>query len=197
MRKAKWIIYHDIGITTPGRRALAGGRDLLEQCALSKIEPITMPAFSFARSFSGFLLACLFAVPIAASAADPIRVTDPWARATVPGQKVAGAYMRIVSTVDAKLVAVSSPVAGSAEIHWMKMEDGTMRMRSIDALDLPAGQVVELAPGGYHVMLFGLKQALAAGDRIAITLDFETATGQKMQMPVSAEVRARDDPAKH
>lgn len=156
-----------------------------------------MPVSSFTRLFAGFLLGGLLLVTTAASAADPIRIADPWARATVPGQKVAGAYMRIVSAVDAKLVAVSSPVAGSAEIHWMKMEDGTMRMRSIDALELPAGQMVELAPGGYHVMLFGLKQALAAGDRIALTLDFETATGQKMQIPVSAEVRARDDPAKH
>jgi copper(I)-binding protein len=156
-----------------------------------------MPVSFLTRPAAGFLLGCLLSVATTASVADPIRITDPWARATVPGQKVAGAYMRIISTVDAKLLAVSSPVAGSAEIHWMKMEDGTMRMRSIDALELPAGQVVELAPGGYHVMLFGLKQALNAGDRIALTLDFETAAGQKMQMPVSAEVRARDDPAKH
>lgn len=143
------------------------------------------------RSLGRLLPIALLGIASAVAAADTVQVTDAWARATVPGQKVAGAYMRIVSAVDARLVGVASPVAGSAEVHWMKMEDGTMRMRAIDALDLPAGQVVELAPGGYHIMLFRLKQPLDAGERVALTLDFETAAGKKLQVPVSAEVRAR------
>ena len=143
------------------------------------------------RSLSRLLPIGLFWVVSAVAAADAVQVTDAWARATVPGQKVAGAYMQIVSAVDARLVGVASPVAGSAEVHWMTMEGGTMRMRAIDALELPAGQVVELAPGGYHVMLFQLKQPLVAGERVALTLDFETAAGQKLQVPVSAEIRAR------
>jgi periplasmic copper chaperone A len=143
------------------------------------------------RSLSRLLPIALLGIASAVAAADTVQVTDAWARATVPGQKVAGAYMRIVSAVDVRLVGVASPVAGSAEVHWMKMEDGTMRMRAIDALDLPAGQVVELAPGGYHIMLFRLKQPLDAGERVALTLDFETAAGKKLQVPVSAEVRAR------
>lgn len=147
--------------------------------------------FSRFRSLARLLPVGLLWIATAATAAEPVQVTDAWARATVPGQKVAGAYMQIKSAVDAKLVGVTSPVAGSAEVHWMKMEDGTMRMRAIDALDLPAGQVVELAPGGYHIMLFRLKQPLDAGERVALTLDFETAAGKKLQVPVSAEVRAR------
>lgn len=143
------------------------------------------------RFLGGLLPACLFWAASAATAADVVQVTEAWARATVPGQKVAGAYMQIRSAVDARLVGVASPVAGSAEVHWMKMEDGTMRMRAIDALDLPAGKAVELAPGGYHVMLFRLKQPLVAGERVALTLEFETAAGGKLQVPVSAEVRAR------
>ena len=147
--------------------------------------------FSRFRSLGRLLPIGLFWIASAVAAADTVQVTAAWARATVPGQKVAGAYMQIVSEVDARLVGVTSPVAGSAEVHWMTMEGGTMRMRAIDALDLPAGKVVELAPGGYHVMLFQLKQPLTAGERIALTLDFETAAGQKLQVPVSAEVRAR------
>lgn len=147
--------------------------------------------FSRFRSLGRLLPVGLLWIATAATAAEPVQVTDAWARATVPGQKVAGAYMQIKSAVDAKLVGVTSPVAGSAEVHWMKMEDGTMRMRAIDALDLPAGKAVELAPGGYHIMLFRLKQPLVAGERVALTLEFETATGEKLQVPVNAEVRAR------
>lgn len=150
--------------------------------------PHLFPRF---RSVSRLLPISLFWIASAVMAADAVQVTDAWARATVPGQKVAGAYMQIVSAVDAKLVGVGSPVAGSAEVHWMKMEGGIMRMRAIDALDLPAGEVVELAPGGYHIMLFGLKQPLTAGERLALTLEFETSAGGKLQVPVSAEIRAR------
>jgi len=86
---------------------------------------------------------------------------------------------------------VASTFAGSAEVHWMTMEGGTMRMRPIDALELPAGQMVELAPGGYHIMLFRLRQPLSAGERLELTLELETAAGGKLQVPVSAEIRAR------
>lgn len=147
--------------------------------------------FSRFRSQGRLLPVALLWIATAATAAEPVQVTEAWARATVPGQKVAGAYMQIKSAVDAKLVGVASQVAGSAEVHWMKMEDGTMRMRAIDALDLPAGKAVELAPGGYHIMLFRLKQPLVAGERVALTLEFETAAGEKLQVQVSAEIRAR------
>lgn len=147
--------------------------------------------FSRFRSLGRLLPIGLLWIATAASAADGVQVTEAWARATVPGQKVAGAYMQIKSAMDARLVGVASPVAGSAEVHWMKMEDGTMRMRAIDALDLPAGKAVELAPGGYHIMLFQLKQPLVAGERVALTLEFETSAGEKLQVPVSAEIRAR------
>jgi hypothetical protein len=89
-------------------------------------------------------------IPSAAPAADAIRVIDPWARATAPGQKVGGVFMEIVSPRDARLTGVASPVAGVAEVHSMTMDGGTMRMRAVEALDLPAGRPVKLAPGGYH-----------------------------------------------
>lgn len=129
-------------------------------------------------------------------AADPIHVNDPWVRATVPGQKVAGAYMEIVADSAAKLVGVSSPLAGSAEVHSMKMENGTMRMRRIEVLELPAGKPVKLAPGGFHVMLFDLKQPLSPGDKVPLTLVFESG-GRQQKIAVTAEVRGRDDKAQH
>jgi hypothetical protein len=127
-----------------------------------------------------------------AHAAGEVRVTDAWARATAPGQKVAGIYLNIVSDADARLTAVESSVAGAAELHRMRMDDGTMRMRQVEAIDLPAGQTVALKPGDYHVMLFELKKALVPGERVPITLTVIDAKGAKRRLEVSARVRNLD-----
>lgn len=128
--------------------------------------------------------------PAVALSADAIRVIDPWARATVPGQKVGGVYMVIVSPRDARLAGVSSPAAGAAELHSMTMDGGTMRMRAVEALDLPAGTPVKLAPGGYHVMLFDLKKPLVAGQKVPLTLVIEETGKRAYRIAVSAIVRA-------
>ena len=132
-------------------------------------------------------------VPSAAPAADAIRVIDPWARATVPGQKVGAVYLEIVSPREARLTGVASPVAGAAEVHSMTMEGGTMKMRAVEALDLPAGRPVKLAPGGYHVMLFDLKKPLVAGAKVPLTLVIEDAGKRTHRVAVSAIVRSRDE----
>jgi copper(I)-binding protein len=128
----------------------------------------------------------------AAPAAEIIRVIDPWARATLPGQKVGGVYMEIISPRDARLTGVTSPVASAAEVHSMTLEGGTMKMRGVKALDLPAGTPVKLAPGGYHVMLFDLKKPLVAGEKVPLTLRIEEAGKRTHKIAVSAIVRAAD-----
>jgi len=135
--------------------------------------------------------------PAAAPAADAIRVLDPWVRATLPGQKVGGVYMEIVSSRDARLVGVSSPAAGSAEVHSMTMDGGTMRMRAVEALDLPAGTPVKLAPGGYHVMLFDLKKPLVAGQKVPLTLVIEETGKRAHRITVNAIVRAGEHDGQH
>ncbi len=135
-------------------------------------------------------LIAIAVLPYAAPAADAIRVIDPWARATVPGQKVGGVYMEIVSPHDARLVGVSSPAAGAAEVHSMTMDGGTMRMRAVEALDLPAGTTVKLAPGGFHVMLFDLKTPLVAGQKVPLTLVIEKTGKRARRITVDAIVRA-------
>ena len=98
-------------------------------------------------------------------------VQDPWVRGTVAGQKATGAFMQITSAQGGKLLAISSPAAGVAEIHEMKMEGSTMQMRALPGgLDLPAGSAVALKPGGYHVMLLDLKAPLKAGDTVDLQL---------------------------
>jgi hypothetical protein len=144
------------------------------------------------RGIACLSLIAAAAVPAAAPAADAIRVIDPWARATVPGQKVGGVYMEIVSPRDARLTGVASPLAGAAEVHSMTMDGGTMKMRVVDALDLPAGRPVKLAPGGYHVMLFDLKKPLVAGKKVPLTLIIEDAGKRTHKIAVTAIVRSGD-----
>src|SRR5690606_21102671 len=87
-----------------------------------------------------------------------IDVGNPWVRATVAQQKATGAFMQLTARADTRLVAAQSPVAGVVEIHEMVMDRDVMKMRAMPAgLALPAGQTVELKPGGYHVMLLDLK----------------------------------------
>ncbi len=93
-------------------------------------------------------------------------VQDAWVRATVPQQKATGAFMKITAARPMKLVGVKSPAAPVAEIHEMRLQDNVMKMRPVDKLDLPAGQAVELKPGGYHVMLMDLAKPVKAGDTV-------------------------------
>lgn len=117
-------------------------------------------------------------------------VKDAWVRGTVPQQKATGAFMQVTSTQGGKLVSASSPVAGVVEIHEMAMEGNVMKMRAIPGLDLPAGKAVELKPGGYHVMLMDLKQALKTGETVPVTLVVEGKDGKKESIEVKAPVKA-------
>jgi hypothetical protein len=135
------------------------------------------------------LAAAAVALSIGFPAAAQVTVADAWIRGTVAQQSGTGAFMRITSVQPARLVQASSPVAGVVEIHEMTMQGDVMRMRAIDALDLPAGRTVELAPGGLHVMLMDLKRPLHEGDIVPITLVIERG-GQSEKVELSAPVRA-------
>ncbi|MFO6420630.1 copper chaperone PCu(A)C [Hylemonella sp. W303a] len=132
-------------------------------------------------------------VAIAASGvlhAQTVDVKDAWARATVQGQKASGAFMKLTAKEGTRLVGAVSPVAGVVEVHEMKMEGDVMKMRAIAGLDLPAGQTVELKPGGYHVMLMDLKSALRADQTIPVTLLFKNAQGKESRQELQVPVRA-------
>ncbi len=117
-----------------------------------------------------------------------VTVKDPWARATVPAAKSSGAFMQLLSNQDVRLVGVTSPVAGSAELHQMSMQDNRMSMAPVAAIDLPAGKPVALASGGYHIMLMQLKRQLKEGETVPVTLVFEkkdkTRDNVEVQVPV-------------
>lgn len=137
--------------------------------------------------FSAFA-ALLLSLAGAAAYAE-VTVADAWARATVPQQKASGAFMTLTASTDTRLIGVSSPAAGVAEIHEMKMDGNVMKMSPIEALELPAGQAVELRPGGHHLMLMQLSKPLEAGTTIPVTLTFEDADGQRSTVEVEVPVK--------
>ena len=118
-----------------------------------------------------------------------VTVKDPWVRATVPAQKATGAFMQITSAQDARLVEVSSTVAGIVEVHEMVMEKDIMKMRGVASLDLPAGKSVELKPGGYHIMLMDLKQQMKEGATVPVTLVIEGKDKKRSTIEVKAPVK--------
>jgi len=130
------------------------------------------------------LLAAIGAAPVWAQ----VKIDNAWARATVQGQKATGAFMTFTAAQTTRLVAVSTPVAGVAEIHEMKMDSGVMKMRAVPGLDLPANQAVELKPGGYHLMLMDLKAPLAKDASVALTLTFKDAKGVESRQQVNVPV---------
>ena len=131
-----------------------------------------------------------------------IEVKDAWVRTTVPGQRSTGAFMTITAKENAKLVSISTPVAGVAEVHEMKLDGDVMRMRAVPGgVDLPAGKAVALVPGGYHVMLMDLKAALPKDSTIPMTLVFKDAEGVEsrleLKLPVATTVPAGMAEHKH
>lgn len=121
----------------------------------------------------------------------PVDVRDAWARSTVEGQRSTGVYARLTAGAGARLVGASSPWAETVEVHEMKMVGDVMRMRALDAgLDLPPGESVDLQPGGFHVMVTGLRRALPEGTALPLTLRFVDRDGRPGELSVQVPVRA-------
>lgn len=123
-----------------------------------------------------------------------VEVSAAWARPSAMAMDMGGggmgngaAYMVLRNTGSQpdKLVSAAGDVAGAIELHTMTDNNGVMEMRQVDGIDLPVGEQVELRPGGFHVMLIGLKSELKPGDRIPLTLTFQNAG----TVDVVAEVR--------
>jgi hypothetical protein len=106
-----------------------------------------------------------------------LKIENPQARSTVPAQKMSGGFLKIENdgTSADKLIAASSSVSKSMELHTMIMDNNVMRMREVKSIDLPAKSKVELRPGGLHLMFIDLNKQLKAGDIIPVKLKFEKA----------------------
>jgi periplasmic copper chaperone A len=139
----------------------------------------------------GFLLITLLVS--CTQAENGVKISNAWVRATAPGQEVGAAYMTLQSPSDTVLIKTESSAAGSVEIHSMTMNNGVMQMRKMDTLPLAAGKPVELAPSGFHLMLFDLKKPLKAGEQVEFTLHLKDSAGKASTMKLSVPIKASSD----
>jgi copper(I)-binding protein len=118
---------------------------------------------------------------------NAIKIEDAYTRATVPGQQVAGGFMKIENKGAAdQLISASSPVAGEVQLHEMAMDGNVMKMRQVKDIAVPAGGAVELKPGGLHLMFMNIKAPLTAGETVPVKLKFAKAGEVEVKMPVNA-----------
>ncbi|MBS0222424.1 MAG: copper chaperone PCu(A)C [Proteobacteria bacterium] len=138
-------------------------------------------------------LACALVtlLPVGAFAHDyklgALEISQPWARATAPAAPAGGGYLTITNkgTTSDRLMSVRSPAADKVEVHEMKMDGNIMRMRAVEhGLEIAPGATVKLAPGGFHLMMMGLKGPLKQGTRVPLTLTFEKAGSIDVELAV-------------
>jgi copper(I)-binding protein len=142
----------------------------------------------------GLTVAALLFLAWSAWAEDSgLTVTEAWARPTIGEGRMTVAYMTIGNpgSTEVVLKGVGSPKAARVELHETKMsEDGVMQMRPLaNGLPIAAGGEAMLAPGGAHIMVMGLKEPLAEGDELPLTLEFAEAATMKIAVPVRKSVK--------
>lgn len=129
------------------------------------------------------ILAAAINLPTLASA--EVVVTDPWARASILASRPGAAYLTLESDIDDRLIAIETPAAGRVMLHGTETDaGGVSRMAHIEAIDLPRGTSITLAPGGMHLMLMGLAGKLEEGSNFPLTLTFESAGEIAVEVPV-------------
>ena len=118
----------------------------------------------------------------------PVIVSHPWARATAPGARTGAAYLKIESAPGAKdrLIGARSPVAEAVEVHATTITDGIARMRRVETIEIAPDRPADLAPGGAHLMLVGLKSPLKEGDAFPLILTFAEAGDVALEVVVEA-----------
>ena len=124
-----------------------------------------------------------------AQSKESFTISDAFVNPTMGDLKVGAVFLDIKNNgiIPDAVVAVETPIAARAELHEHIQDNGVMRMRKMDVLQLLPGQLVKLEPGGYHIMLFDLKKPLKLHERFMLTLKMRT--GLKMTVPVRVEER--------
>ena len=108
--------------------------------------------------------------------AATVQASGAICRPTPVGRQMTGCYLTLTSAGADRLLSASSPQANLVQIHESRIESGMMMMHQLEeGLPLPAGQAVELKPGGNHIMLLAVAEPLKAGDSVPLTLTFASA----------------------
>lgn len=125
-----------------------------------------------------------------------LRVEQPWARDSAGRTQTGAVFLTIQNRADTsdRLVSARSGIAEKVELHTHRHEDGVMRMRQVEAFDVPAAGTTELAPGGNHLMLFNLEAPLRQGDSFPLTLTFEQAGELNVEVTVEGVGASAPDP---
>lgn len=130
-----------------------------------------------------------------------ITVANAWSRASTGVKRPGGAFVAITNKgmqAD-RLIAAETPLAGRTELHTHIMDDGVMKMRQVEAIDIPAGGMTMLKPGSFHVMMFKLESMLMEGQMFPLNLTFEKAGKVTITVHVgkAGAMMTHDHSAKH
>ncbi|MCW8929001.1 MAG: copper chaperone PCu(A)C [Gammaproteobacteria bacterium] len=118
--------------------------------------------------------------------ASDVSIIDPYVRAVPPGQTVSAAFLQLENSSGNThyIVNASSPVSKVVELHSHVHENGMMKMRQVESIEIPANGKTVLEPGGLHIMLIGLHDTLKIDQKVAITLEFKDGSSQVIEAPV-------------
>jgi copper(I)-binding protein len=122
----------------------------------------------------------------AGKASDSVTVSDPYVRAVPPGQTISAAFMQLENSSASilSIVNATSDVAKVVELHAHVHEDGMMKMRRVDTIDVPANGKAVLQPGGLHIMLIDLHEDLKLDQKVSLTLEFSDGSTTVVEAPV-------------
>lgn len=145
--------------------------------------------FTLLLLFTVLLSACdnnKSATETKATAADSITISDPYIRAMPPGQKVTAMFMIMENSSSSlqDLVSAETTASDHAELHEHKMIDGMMKMGQVEKISVNANSSAALKPGGYHIMLIGLKKDLEPGEMVDIKLTFKDGSSKTVKTEV-------------
>ena len=149
-------------------------------------------------SLKPILFLLTLGISFGAFAGELVAVDTASIRGMPPGQQTTTAYMRLrnISGAPLKLLGGSADWAQRIEVHSHEMTDGIMRMRKVEALQIDKDAAVDLEPGGYHLMVFGLQRTLKDGEKLTLQLQFESGT-QSIEAPVKSVLAERDEHHHH
>jgi copper(I)-binding protein len=148
--------------------------------------PRTLPVATMALATIALAAFAVLTPGLLAAESTGLSIDAPYARAVPPGQPNSAVFMVMTNEGDTPraLVAAESDAATTVELHTHRLEDGMMKMRRIERIELPAGERVELKPGGLHVMLIGLAEQLKPGMEVQLTLVFDDDSREEITAPV-------------
>ncbi|NWF71224.1 MAG: copper chaperone PCu(A)C [Chloroflexi bacterium] len=169
-----------------GLALLGVGGFFVGQYGLRPLTAPTLAALVMTAAGLVFLISVVSTMnAVAASRSGQLAVRDAWTRPVAQGM-TGGVYLTIENGThrDDRLIAVTSDVAETVEIHQTQIDNNIARMQFFTGLDIPAGGSLTIAPGHYHLMLVNVQRELSVGDRITTVLHFASGTQLLVQVPV-------------